>query len=93
MFGFLAARCLALGVAAMIHSRRRSARDCTAAPSADLPNGQMVERFDSYLYRARPALPAPAQAEIDAISAILPSLKETLDRVDTLDPARRTLGA
>jgi hypothetical protein len=47
----------------------------------------MVERFDSYLYRARGALPAPAQAEIDAISRILPSLKQTLGRIDTLDPA------
>jgi hypothetical protein len=46
----------------------------------------MVERFDSYMYRVRPALPAPAQAQIDSLSAILPPLKETLERVDTLDP-------
>jgi hypothetical protein len=39
------------------------------------------------LYRARRALPAPAQAELDAISKILPSLKQTLERVETLDPA------
>ena len=58
-----------------------------AAPSADLPNGAMVERFDSYLYRARASLPASAQAEIDAINRILPSLKQTLSRIDTLDPA------
>jgi len=45
-----------------------------------------VQRFDSYLYRARGALPAPAQAEIDAISATLPSLRQTLERVDALDP-------
>jgi hypothetical protein len=56
------------------------------APSADLPNGQMVQRFDSYLYRTRAALPAPARTEIDAISARLPALKETLQRVETLDP-------
>ena len=31
-------------------------------------------------------LPAPAQAEIDALSAVLPSLKQTLERVDALDP-------
>jgi hypothetical protein len=46
----------------------------------------MVQRFDSYLFRSRRALPPPAQAEIDAISRILPSLKETLERLETLDP-------
>jgi hypothetical protein len=46
----------------------------------------MVQRFDSYLYRTRGALPAPARAEIDAISARLPSLKQSLERVETLDP-------
>ena len=29
----------------------------------------------------------PAQAELDAISGVLPSLRETLDRIETLDPA------
>jgi hypothetical protein len=57
----------------------------------------MVQRFDSYLYRARSALPAPAQAEIDAISAILPPLRQTLERVDAVDPdaqdARRLMSA
>ena len=46
----------------------------------------MVERFDSYLYRTRRALPAPAQAQLDQISAVLPSLKQTLERIETLDP-------
>jgi hypothetical protein len=85
MFGFLAAVGLAIGVAALLAvmpSQERSA----AAPSADLPNGEMVQRFDSYLYRTRRALPAPAQGEIDAISAALPSLRQTLERVETLDP-------
>src|SRR5205085_11580695 len=39
-----------------------------------------------YLYRARRALPAAAQAQIDALSAALPPLKETLGRVEALDP-------
>jgi hypothetical protein len=56
------------------------------APAKDLPNGQMVQRFDSYLYRQRAALPAPARAELDAISAVLPSLKQTLERIDDLNP-------
>ena len=85
MFGFLGAVGLAIGVAALLAfgpARQRSA----AAPSADLPNGEMVQRFDSYLYRVRRALPAPAQAEIDAISSTLPTLRQTLERVETLDP-------
>jgi hypothetical protein len=46
----------------------------------------MVDRFDSYLYRVRRGLPAPAQAQLDSITALTPSLKQTLERVDTLDP-------
>jgi len=85
MFGFLAAVGLAIGIAALLAftpSAERSAK----APSTDLPNGEMVQRFDSYLYRTRRALPAPAQAEIDAISSALPSLRQTFDRLQTLDP-------
>ena len=85
MFGFLAAVGLAIGVAALL-ALSPSAERIAAAPSTDLPNSPMVQRFDSYLYRARGALPAPAQAEIDAISATLPSLRQTLERVDALDP-------
>jgi hypothetical protein len=85
MFGFLAAVGLAIGIAAMVTflpSQERTA----AAPATDLPNGAMVQRFDSYIYRSRAALPAPAQSELDAISAALPSLRQTLERVDALDP-------
>ena len=46
----------------------------------------MVQRFNSYLYRTRGALPAPARAEIDAISARPAGAQETLERVETLDP-------
>ena len=53
----------------------------------DLPNAAMVDRFDSFLFRSRPALPAPAQVEIDALSAALPPLRETLGRVPDNDPA------
>jgi hypothetical protein len=85
IFGFLAAIGLAIGIAALlafVPDRATSAK----APSADLPNAAMVQRFDSYLYRTRPALPAPAQAELDRISAALPPLKQTLERVNDLDP-------
>src|SRR5437763_7171689 len=67
MFGFLAALVVTVVVAILLIARGRSeVVAAPSAPSADLPNGAMVERFDSYLYRARGALPPPAQAEIDA---------------------------
>jgi hypothetical protein len=85
MFGFLAAVGLAVGVAALLLF---SGTKEIAAPNVtpDLPNGQMVQRFDSYLFRARRALPAPAQAELDLLSAQLPSLRQTLERIPDLDP-------
>lgn len=85
MFGFLAAVGLAIGVAALLlFSGGRE----IAAPNvaADLPNGEMVQRFDSYLFRARRALPGPAQAELDLLSAQLPPLRQTLERVGDMDP-------
>ena len=86
MFGFLAAVGLAIGVAALLAFTPSVAR-VAAAPSTDLPNGEMVQRFDSYLYKTRRALPPPAQTEIDRISSLLPALRQTLDRVETLDPS------
>ena len=85
MFGFLAAVGLAIGVAALL-AFAPGPTAIAKAPPIDLPNGEMVQRFDSYIYRSRAALPAPAQSELDAISAALPSLKQTLERVDALDP-------
>jgi hypothetical protein len=87
MFGFLAALLVTGVVAGVLIARGGHQAISGPAPSADLPNGAMVERFDSYLYRARGALPAPARIELDAMSRILPSLKQTLERVETLDPA------
>ncbi|MFP5328922.1 MAG: hypothetical protein ACLGHC_02125 [Alphaproteobacteria bacterium] len=84
MFGFLAAVGLAIGIAALLAFL--PGEGPAKAPSADLPNGEMVQRFDSYLYRTRAALPAPARAEVDALSARLPSIKRSLERVGDLDP-------
>jgi hypothetical protein len=86
LFGFLAAVGLAIGIAALLAFMPTRSAATAAPPAADLPNGEMVQRFDSYVYRTRPALPAPAQAELDAISAALPSLRQTLERVDANDP-------
>jgi hypothetical protein len=86
MIGFLAALFVTVAAVGLMIERSVKQSVSPPAPSADLPNGPMVERFDSYLYRVRPALPAPARAQIDAISAALPSLKQTLERLDTLDP-------
>lgn len=84
MFGFMAAVGLAIGIAALLGFM--PGEPAAKAPATDLPNGPMVQRFDSYLYRTRGALPAPARTEIDSISARLPALKQSLERVGTLDP-------
>ena len=86
MFGFLGVLIVTIAVAGILVARGGREAISAPAPSTDLPNGPMVDRFDSYIYRVRPALPAPAQAQLDAISAVLPALKQTLERVDMLDP-------
>jgi hypothetical protein len=86
MFGFLAALVATVVIAGVLLARGGRQALSPPAPSADLPNGAMVDRFDSYVTRVRRALPAPAQAQLDRISAVLPALKQTLERVDTLDP-------
>ena len=85
MFGFLAAVGLAVGVGALLAFTPSETRSI-AAPSPDLSNGGMVQRFNSYLFRTRRGLPAAAQAEIDGISSVLPALRQTLERIETLDP-------
>src|SRR5206468_12255037 len=85
MIGFAAALLATMVLAVVLIAR--GGRDAVAppAPATDLPNGTMVERFDSYLFRARRALPAPAQQQIYSISAALPALKQTLERLDPVD--------
>jgi hypothetical protein len=62
----------------------------------DMPNKAVVQRLDSLLVRKRTALPAPAAARIDAISAQLPLLENRLAETQILDPlaqdARRLMG-
>jgi hypothetical protein len=87
MFGFLGALLVSGIVAALLIARGGRETILAPAPSTDLPNGPMVERFDSYIFRVRGALPAPARAELDAMTQILPSLKQTLERIETLDPS------
>lgn len=86
IFGFLAAIVGSVVIAGAMLARGGRQAVSAPAPSTDLPNGAMVERFDSYIVHIRRALPPRAQAQIDSISAILPSLKQSLERVDTLDP-------
>lgn len=95
MFGLLVA--IAAGlllVGSIVALSRRSASP--ALPAPDLPSALLVERLDSYLYRARAALPAPAQSEVDRMLSSLPDLKPTLERIDPLEPAaqdaRRLMG-
>ncbi len=86
MFGFLAAILVTVVVAGFLIARGGRQAISAPPPASSLPNGAMVEQFDSYVYRTREALPAPARGELDAISRILPSLKQSLSRLDTLDP-------
>jgi hypothetical protein len=86
MLGFVIALLATAALAAVFLVRGGRQAVSPPAPSPDLPNGAMVDRFDSYIVRARRALPAPAQAQLDSISAVLPSLKQSLERVETLDP-------
>lgn len=86
IFGFLAALVVTVVIGGVMIARGGRQIVSAPAPSTDLPNGPMVDRFDSYILRVRRALPPPAQAQLDSISAALPSLKQCLERVDTLDP-------
>ena len=86
IFGFLAAVITTLVVAGVLIANGGRHAIAPPGPSTDLPNGQMVDRFDAYLYRVRRALPPPAQVQLDAITSVLPSLRQSLDRVGTLDP-------
>jgi hypothetical protein len=86
MIGFAAALLATVVLAVVMIARGGREAIAPPAPATDLPNGAMVERFDSYLFRARRSLPAPAQQQIDSISAALPALKQTLERLDPLDP-------
>jgi hypothetical protein len=81
LFGLIAAVLVALGLIGWVVAS--SGRAVIAPPKIDaaLPNGMLVDRLDSYLYRARPALPAPAQAEVDALLGGLPALKSALEKV------------
>ena len=85
MFGFLAAVGVAVGIAALL-GFMPTQPSAALPPQKDLPNGAMVQRFDSYLFRTRRALPSPAQAELDQLSSQLPALRQTLERIPDGDP-------
>jgi hypothetical protein len=85
LFGFLAAVALAVAVAGLLFFWGAREEPATSVPK-DLPNGEMVQRFASYLYRNRRGLPAPAQTVVDSISERLGTLKQTLERTEALDP-------
>jgi hypothetical protein len=85
LFGFLAAVVLAVAIAGLLFLWGTRDEPMTSVPK-DLPNGEMVQRFGSYLYQNRRALPAPAQDVVDSISSSLGTLRQTLERTDPLDP-------
>jgi hypothetical protein len=84
MFGFLAAVGIAVGIAALLFFW--PGEETAPTVPKDVGNAEMVQRFDSFLYRSRAALPAPAQEVVDGLSSELGTLKATLERVDPMDP-------
>ena len=59
IFGFLAALLVTIVAAGILIARGGGQVVSAPAPSADLPNGPMVEQFDSYIYRVRRAFRLP----------------------------------
>lgn len=86
LFGLIAAVLVGIGLVGWVLAS--GGLKVIAPPRIDaaLPNGMLVDRLDSYLYRARPALPAPAQAEVDALLGGLPDLKSSLEKVGSSQP-------
>ena len=93
MFGFLAAVGLAVGVAALLAFTPSRKRAASPLPAPDLPNGEMVQRFNSYLFRTRRGLPQQRRPKSTRISSVLPALRQTLERVGHSIQPRRTHGA
>ena len=85
LFGFLAAVLLAVAIAGLLFVWGVREEPITAVRT-DLPNGEMVQRFGSFLYQNRRTLPAPAQDVVDQINSSLGTLKQTLERTDPMDP-------
>jgi hypothetical protein len=86
LLGFLAAIMLAVTAAVLIFAWTSRPEAAVPTVPQDAPNAEMVQRFDSYLYKTRRALPAPAQTVVDGISSQLGTLRQTLERTDVLDP-------
>jgi hypothetical protein len=89
MFGFLAAVGVAMTIGTMVMILDAGAKGgprLVSDVSQDLGNAEMVDRFDSFIFRARRALPAPAQAEVDRLGQRLQPLRDTLARVPAEDP-------
>ena len=95
LFGFLAAVGLAIGLAAIALFWPPQAPE-PPVDTSHIDNGEMVRRFDRYMVSERKLLPAPAQAEVDAMLSRLPELQSVLERVPMGDPqsvdARRLMG-
>ena len=95
LFGLIGAVALGLFLLLLTIAGSRGGRRL-ALPSPTLSAAQLADRLDSYFYRARPALPAPAQAELDGMLAALPELRQLLERAgpgnDAEADARKLLG-
>ena len=87
MFGFLAAVGLAIGVAALLIFIAATGELATTQCHARPAQRQMVQRFDSYLFRSRAARspPRPRPRSTGSRNSLAP-LQQTLERIPDLDP-------
>lgn len=85
MFGFLAAVGLAVAVAAVTLFWPRAPQVMQKLDPA-LSNAQVASRFDSFLVRQRPALPPPAQVQVDAIHTMMPDFQKVISRIEKNEP-------
>ena len=92
MFGFLAAVGLAIGIAALLGFMPSGRAQSPTAPAADLPNGAMVQRFDSYLYRSAPPCPRPRRRSSTRSARSCRRSSRRWSGSTTSIPMRRTRG-
>lgn len=89
LIGFVVAVGIAIAAFMLIFFGGVSGTASAPKVPTDASNGEMVDKFDSYMFRARRGLPAAAQAEVDRIGNALPPLRESLARLgDTMPEAQ-----
>ena len=86
IIGFVIAVGIAIAAFMLLFFGGAAATATAPKIAPDLPNAEMIDRFDSFIFRSRRALPPPAQAQIDLLGQRLQPLRETLSRLPDHDP-------